>query len=106
MSHRSRNSIAPKSVALGTLLTSLLSCTQAARTGVESTSRPSFSAAGSLFSTISNSARGRIETQTVSLALDRIDQHDLPLDRTYRHSGTGRGITVYVFDGGVLANHP
>ncbi len=47
-----------------------------------------------------------VEEPTLSLALDRIDQHDLPLDRTYRHFGTGRGITVYVFDGGVLDTHP
>ena len=47
-----------------------------------------------------------VEEQTISLALDRIDQHDLPLDRTYRHFGTGRGVIVYVFDGGVLDTHP
>ena len=46
------------------------------------------------------------EARTVSLALDRIDQRDLPLDRTYRHFGTGRNVTVYVFDGGVLDSHP
>lgn len=46
------------------------------------------------------------EARTVSLALDRIDQHDLPLDRTYRHFGSGRGVTVYVFDGGVMETHP
>ncbi len=47
-----------------------------------------------------------VEEPTLSLALDRIDQHELPLDRTYRHFGTGRGIVVYVFDGGVLDDHP
>jgi len=46
------------------------------------------------------------EAGTVSLALDRIDQHSLPLDRTYRHYGTGYAVTVYVFDGGVMATHP
>jgi subtilisin family serine protease len=46
------------------------------------------------------------EARTVSLALDRIDQHDLPLDRTYRHFGSGRAVTVYVFDGGVMSSHP
>lgn len=47
-----------------------------------------------------------VETQTVSLALDRIDQRELPLDHTYRRRGTGRGVTVYVFDGGILPTHP
>ncbi len=46
------------------------------------------------------------EAPTVSFALDRIDQHTLPLDRTYRRFGSGRGISVYVFDGGILADHP
>ena len=46
------------------------------------------------------------EASTISLALDRIDQRTLPLDRTYKHFGSGRGVTVYVFDGGVLATHP
>lgn len=47
-----------------------------------------------------------VESQTVSFALDRIDQQSLPLDRTYRHFGTGSGVTVYVFDGGILGTHP
>ena len=47
-----------------------------------------------------------VESQTVSFALDRIDQQTLPLDRTYRRYGTGAGVTVYVFDGGILDTHP
>ena len=47
-----------------------------------------------------------VESQTVSFALDRIDQRSLPLDQTYRHFGTGSGVTVYVFDGGILDTHP
>ncbi|MEO7458440.1 MAG: S8 family peptidase [Gemmatimonadaceae bacterium] len=47
-----------------------------------------------------------VESQTASFALDRIDQRTLPLDRTYRHYGSGRGVTVYVFDGGILDTHP
>lgn len=46
------------------------------------------------------------EESTLSLALDRIDQRELPLDRTYRHFGTGRDVVVYVFDGGVMDSHP
>jgi subtilisin family serine protease len=47
-----------------------------------------------------------VEAQTASFALDRIDQRTLPLDQTYRHYGTGSGVTVYVFDGGILDSHP
>jgi subtilisin family serine protease len=47
-----------------------------------------------------------VESQTVSFALDRIDQRALPLDQTYRHYGTGSGVSVYVFDGGILDTHP
>ena len=51
-------------------------------------------------------ATGLSEARTVSFALDRIDQRDLPLDHTYRHFGTGRTVEVYVFDGGILEGHP
>ncbi|MEO8619550.1 MAG: S8 family serine peptidase [bacterium] len=51
-------------------------------------------------------ATAYMESQTLSLALDRIDQRALPLDQTYRHFGGGRGVTIYVFDGGVLETHP
>src|SRR5579862_5701056 len=47
-----------------------------------------------------------IVSHTLSLALDRIDQRDLPLDGTYSRTGSGRGVTVYVFDGGVSTTHP
>jgi subtilisin family serine protease len=46
------------------------------------------------------------EAHTVSFALDRIDQRVLPLDHTYKHYGTGQGVTVYVFDGGIMGTHP
>ena len=62
---------------------------------------------GSFYSLASSSVRSTIyEAPTVSFALDRIDQRALPLDRTYRHGATGKGVTVYVFDGGVSSTHP
>ena len=64
---------------------------------------PSVSAAGVSYDPV---VTALVEESTLSLALDRIDQRELPLDRTYRHFGTGRGVTVYVFDGGVLDSHP
>lgn len=47
-----------------------------------------------------------VESPTLSFALDRIDQRDPELDNRYDRRGTGAGITVYVFDGGVSASHP
>lgn len=63
----------------------------------------SVSAAGVSYGGVVSTAL--VEEATLSLALDRIDQRELPLDRTYRHFGTGRGIVVYVFDGGVMDSH-
>jgi subtilisin family serine protease len=65
---------------------------------------------GSFYSLASSSVRSTVSTiyaaPTVSFALDRIDQRTLPLDHTYRHGATGKGVTVYVFDGGVSTTHP
>jgi subtilisin family serine protease len=38
--------------------------------------------------------------------LDRIDQPGLPLSRTYTYAGNGAGVTAYVIDTGLQANHP
>lgn len=38
--------------------------------------------------------------------LDRIDQRNLPLDKTYTYSATGDGVTAYVIDTGVWFTHP
>jgi subtilisin family serine protease len=85
----------------------LFGCAQATQTGKAPTA--SISAAGSFFGTVNTTgsrALSVVESRTLSFALDRIDQRRLPLDRTYRHGGTGKGITIYVFDGGVSADHP
>lgn len=37
--------------------------------------------------------------------LDRVDQRTLPLSRSYTSDATGQGVTVYVMDTGVLAEH-
>ncbi|HTR77979.1 MAG TPA: S8 family peptidase, partial [Gemmatimonadaceae bacterium] len=46
------------------------------------------------------------EAMTISSALDRITKRVVPLDHMYRHEGTGHGVTVYVYDGGVSTTHP
>ena len=37
--------------------------------------------------------------------LDRIDQHNLPLDGTYSYVNTGSGVNVYVIDSGIRVTH-
>src|SRR5688500_2088145 len=85
----------------------LFGCAHAAQTG--KTPPAMISAAGSFVGTINpvGSRSAPVAVRTLSFALDRIDQRKLPLDRTYRHGGgTGKGVTVYVFDGGVASDHP
>jgi subtilisin family serine protease len=38
--------------------------------------------------------------------LDRVDQTALPLSRTYTYTRNGAGVTAYVIDTGLQANHP
>lgn len=40
-----------------------------------------------------------------SWGIDRIDQHDLPLDDSFNPQKTGRGVNVYVIDGGIRRTH-
>jgi len=88
----------------GGVAAAILGCAQASQSGL-SNAKPTVATAG-YYTFASTDSRPLLASRTVSLALDRIDQHQLPLDRTYRHAGTGRGVTVYVFDGGVSADHP
>jgi subtilisin family serine protease len=84
----------------------LTSCTQLAKAGFDADrANEAEERSFSLAAVGGNSASLRTTT-TTSLALDRIDQRQLPLDATYRRSGSGRGVTVYVFDGGVSLTHP
>src|SRR2546423_1231206 len=95
---------ARRSVAYGAAGVAIFGCAQASQPGLSST-KPTVATAG-YYSFAANSARPLLAARTVSFALDRIDQRDLPLDHTYRHAGTGRGVTIYVFDGGVSMDHP
>lgn len=44
-------------------------------------------------------------SRTPSNALDRMTKREPRLDGTVRRAGTGRGVTIYVFDGGISAEH-
>src|SRR5438270_3161425 len=101
MPSRATPPIRPSRTALAIAAIVLGGCAPATR-GV-STSSSVVSSAGN---TVASVTTAFVESQTVSFALDRIDQRSLPLDQTYRHFGTGEGVTVYVFDGGVLETHP
>jgi subtilisin family serine protease len=38
--------------------------------------------------------------------LDRIDQHNLPLSKTYTYNSNGAGVRIYIIDSGLQTNHP
>jgi subtilisin family serine protease len=48
---------------------------------------------------------GAVGSHTPSGALDRMTKREPRLDGTVRRAGTGRGVTIYVFDGGISAEH-
>src|SRR5262245_60318853 len=94
------------SVAIIGIVAAVVGCARVSQTGLTHTV-PLADPSSSLYSLASSSARPTIiESQTISFALDRIDQRMPPLDRTYRRAATGRGVTVYVFDGGISMDHP
>jgi subtilisin family serine protease len=43
--------------------------------------------------------------QQATWGLDRIDQADLPLDTQYHFNGTGAGVTAFIIDTGIRADH-
>ena len=45
------------------------------------------------------------QTQTPSWGIDRIDQHELPLNAIYTYNYTGAGVHVYVVDTGIDSTH-
>lgn len=48
---------------------------------------------------------GAGESRTPSTALDRMTKREPRLDGTVLRAGTGRGVAIYVFDGGISADH-
>src|SRR4051812_5045529 len=116
-SHSTRTEVAamrdsiryPMLICGGTLAATIVltSCAQYARSNFDD-AQPAVHGATSLFSLASALHRNAttLSTKTTSLALDRIDQRQLPLDATYRRAGTGQGVAVYVFDGGISPTHP
>src|SRR3712207_5165034 len=104
MQHTTRKAVAVLGGAIGAAVV-LTSCTRFVQTGFDA--GRANDAAGSSFTLASTTGSAFVTaTRTTSVALDRIDQRQLPLDATYRRSGSGRGVTVYVFDGGVSPTHP
>jgi subtilisin family serine protease len=93
-------------VATSAAVVTALGCAHVSRPALADNA-PAVAETSSMYSLASSSVRSTIySSQTVSFALDRIDQRGLPLDRTYSHPATGKGVTVYVFDGGISSTHP
>lgn len=89
-------------IALGVTIGGCAHATAASR----SMGQGAVAAAGSWVSNVAARPVSVLESPTVSFALDRIDQRQPQLDNRYQRRGTGAGVTVYVFDGGVSSAHP
>lgn len=81
-------------------------CAHATSSPATSSGAAGVSSAGSWVRSVSMPPVSIVESPTVSYALDRIDQREAELDNRYERRGTGAGVTVYVFDGGVSTTHP
>ncbi|MFI9641823.1 S8 family peptidase [Micromonospora sp. NPDC051925] len=46
-----------------------------------------------------------VQSNPPSWGLDRIDQHNLPLNNSFGYTSTGSGVTAYVIDSGIRATH-
>ncbi|MFI5230136.1 MAG: S8 family peptidase [Gemmatimonadales bacterium] len=94
-------------ICAATIAVVFVGCAQVPRSDLASPA-PALADAPSLYRLASSSVRSATvySSPTISFALDRIDQRELPLDQMYQHSATGKGVTVYVFDGGISTTHP
>jgi subtilisin family serine protease len=54
---------------------------------------------------VEQNQRFRITEDDATWGLDRSDQRDLPLDKTYTAPNDGSGVNVYVIDTGIYAEH-
>lgn len=48
---------------------------------------------------------GTVQPNPPSWGIDRIDQHNLPLDNSYTYDTTGAGVTAFIVDSGIRTTH-